>query len=178
MTLATERLLLRMPCVDDLDGLMPIFADAEVVRFTSGITRTRAEAAARIARWLKHWDDHGVGMLVVERPADRRVLGRVGFLVWDAATWRHGLDADLEGVPVETELGWTLAQEHWGRGYATEAAIACRDWALGERGLRRLISLIQVGNERSKRVAAKLGMTIESVVEREVGGPTEIWSLP
>ena len=55
------------------------------------------------------------------------------------------------------EIGWMLAREHWGHGYASEAALALRDWALAERGLTRLISLIRPGNEASVRVAARIG---------------------
>jgi RimJ/RimL family protein N-acetyltransferase len=62
---------------------------------------------------------------------------------------------------IETEIGWTLGRPYWGRGYATEAAAAVRDFALGELGLRRLVSLIARGNEASVRVALKLGETLE-----------------
>jgi RimJ/RimL family protein N-acetyltransferase len=54
---------------------------------------------------------------------------------------------------------------HWGRGYATEATLALRDWALGERRLTRLISLIQHENVRSFRVAERLGEQYERDVE-------------
>jgi ribosomal-protein-alanine N-acetyltransferase len=70
----------------------------------------------------------------------------------------------LEGR-IEREVGYVLGREYWGRGYATEAATAMRDHALGSLGLRRLIALVDHGNEASKRVAAKLGMAYE----RDVG---------
>ena len=107
-------------------------------------------------------------MFVVERAEDARVLGRAGFLRWDPQTWEIG--------GPETELGWGLAREHWGSGYATEAALALRDWALGERGLTRLISLIQHGNVRSFRVAEKLGERYERDVEVR-GKPSRLYSL-
>ncbi|TML40785.1 MAG: GNAT family N-acetyltransferase, partial [Actinobacteria bacterium] len=76
------------------------------------------------------------------------------------------------------EIGWTLAREHWGRGYATESATAARDWALQELGLRRLISLIQRGNNASVRVAEKLG---ESLEREDLRGPfrrpTDLYAL-
>jgi RimJ/RimL family protein N-acetyltransferase len=110
----------------------------------------------------------GIGMFVVERAEDARVLGRAGFLRWNLETW------EIDGS--ETELGWGLAREHWGHGYATEAALALRDWALGERGLTRLISLIQHGNLRSVRVAEKLGERYERDVEAR-GKPTQLYSV-
>jgi RimJ/RimL family protein N-acetyltransferase len=69
-----------------------------------------------------------------------------------------------------------LGREHWGRGYATEAASAMRDHALGELGLRRVIALIQHGNAASKRVAARLGMAYERDVEFH-DRPVELYSL-
>ena len=67
--------------------------------------------------------------------------------------------------PVEIEIGYLLGREHWGNGYATEAALAVRDWALAELGLERLIALIYPGNVRSIRVAEKLGMEPEDEIE-------------
>jgi RimJ/RimL family protein N-acetyltransferase len=81
------------------------------------------------------------------------VLGRCGIAV-----------REIEGR-IEREVGYLFAREHWGRGYATEAASAMRDRALGELGLRRVIALIRCENEASKRVAAKLGMAYERDVE-------------
>ena len=92
----------------------------------------------------------------------------MGFLRWDPETWEIGGS--------ETELGWGLAREHWGRGYATEAARALRDWAFGERGLTRLISLIQPEQPPSIRVAEKLGERHERDVEVR-GLPTRLYSI-
>ena len=59
----------------------------------------------------------------------------------------------------ETELGWTLRRDAWGCGYATEAARACADWAFGEFEIPYLTSLIEPDNERSMKIAKRLGMT-------------------
>jgi ribosomal-protein-alanine N-acetyltransferase len=107
-------------------------------------------------------------MFVAVRKEDERVLGRVGFLRWNPETWEVGGS--------ETEIGWGLAREHWGKGYAPEAAVALRDWAFEERGLTRLISLIQRGNAASVRVAEKLGETLERDVEVR-GLPTWLYAL-
>jgi RimJ/RimL family protein N-acetyltransferase len=165
----TERLLLRMPRAEDAPGLLEAFADPEAMRYIGdGSTTDLAGSEEAVERWLKRWDAWGIGMLVVEREEDARVLGRAGFLLWDPETWEIGGS--------ETELGWGLAREHWGHGYATEAALALRDWALDERGLTRLISLIQHGNVRSFRVAEKLGERYERDVEVR-SKPTRLYSL-
>lgn len=165
----TERLLLRKPRAEDAPELLEAFADPEAMRYIGdGSTADLAASEEAVRRWLERWDTWGVGMFVVERVEDSRVLGRAGFLRWDPETWEIGGS--------ETELGWGLAREHWGSGYATEAARALRDWTFDSRGLARLISLIQEGNVRSFRVAERLGERYERDVEVR-GKPTRLYSL-
>jgi RimJ/RimL family protein N-acetyltransferase len=158
--LETERLLLRVPEPSDLDGYATILGDPEVVRFLGMRRQTRDESAAAIERMLRHWQRHGIGLFSVLRKSDERLLGRAGFLLWEPQRWVHAMREDLDG-PLETEIGWTLGSAFWNRGYATEAALACRDWALGERDLTRLVSVIAPGNAASIRVAEKIGETLE-----------------
>ena len=160
---------------EDVDAYAPILADPEVGRWTGG-TKTRAETETHIEKLIERWDADGVGLFTVVRNEDKRVIGRVGFLVWDTTTWISSLRAEPQG-PTETEIGWTIGREFWGRGYATEAARAVRDHGLGELGLRRLISVIMVGNEASERVAEKLGMRPEFALQEPFPAPTRVWSL-
>ncbi len=74
----------------------------------------------------------------------------------------------------ETELGWAILSAHWGHGYATEAALAARDWI--ERD--RIISLIHPANVRSQRVAEKLGARIEQRVDDAERGRQTSGSIP
>lgn len=176
LRLETERLVLRKPRSNDSDEFLAVWGDEETTRFIGG-PKTREEVAAMIGRMERHWQHHDVGLFAVERKHDRRVLGRVGLLLWDPKRWVSAFHAaPIE--PAETEIGWTLGREHWGRGYATEGALACRDWALGELGLTRLISLIAHENPASIRVAEKIGESFERDVE---GGhfrhPVGLWSL-
>jgi ribosomal-protein-alanine N-acetyltransferase len=165
----TERLILRRPRAGDAAELAVAYADPEVVRFMGdGGTATLAEVEAGIEQWLERWESWGMSLCSLERRDDGRVLGRAGFLRWDPETWQVGGD--------ETELGWLLAREHWGRGYATEAALALRDWAFDERGLTRLISLIRHENLRSAQVAERLGERYERDVEVR-GTPTRLYAL-
>jgi len=165
----TERLLLRKPRVADAADLAVAYSDPEVMRFIGdGSTATVAEIEDEIRQWLERWESWGMSLYSLERREDRRVLGRAGFLLWDPETWQVPGD--------ETELGWLLAREHWGHGYAAEAAFALRDWAFGERGLSRVISLIQPENLRSIRVAEKLGERYERDVEVR-GMPARLYSL-
>lgn len=167
--ITTERLILRRPRREDAADLAVAYADPEVVRFIGdGSTATLTEVEAGIDEWLERWESWGMSLFSLERREDGRVVGRAGFLRWDPETWQIGGN--------ETELGWLLAREHWGHGYATEAALALRDWALGERGLTRLISLIRHDNVQSVRVAERIGERYErDVVAR--GQPTQLYAL-
>lgn len=163
MRLRTERLVLRRPRSEDAAAFTPHWQDAEAVEYVGG-TKTRGEVDTMVERLIRHWDWYGIGEFTVERREDGEILGRVGLQLWDPGDWTNGKRARLEG-DVETELGWKLGREHWGRGYATEAAAAVRDWALGELGLTRLISLIAFENAASVRVAEKIGETFERDVD-------------
>ena len=176
MKLETERLLLRLPQPNDANEFAAIWGDEETARFVGG-TKTRAEVEAMIERMARHWETFGVGLFTVERKEDGRALGRVGLLVWDPERWVNGFRERLS-KPYETEIGWTIGRDYWNRGYATEAAAACRDWALGELGLNRLISLIARGNVASIRVAEKIGEAFEREIDAErFRFPVDVYSL-
>lgn len=165
----TERLLLRKPRLEDAEALVEVIGDAETMRYIGdGSTGDLAAAERAIEKWLARWEANDIGFFILERRDDHRFVGRAGFLVWDPDTW---MVAELDDRS-EVEIGWTLARSCWGHGYATEAALALRDWT----DRRRLISLIQDGNERSVRVAEKLGEHYERDVEVR-GMPTRLFAL-
>jgi len=82
------------------------------------------------------------------------------------------------GENAQPELGWTLARRHWGNGYASEASLAVRDWARSERGIGRLISLINPVNTASQRVAERLGAHPEETVSLFDSGEAVVWVHP
>jgi RimJ/RimL family protein N-acetyltransferase len=170
--LETERLVLRKPRPEDVDDLLVYIEDPEVMRWTgSGVAGDRDVAEASVRRWLRHWDANGIGHFVVVLGG--RVIGRAGFLVWDASRWAVSSYSEA-GTNAVTELGWTIAQPYWGRGYATEAARAARAWGYEERRLDGLISLIITDNLRSQRVATKLGAVQSEEVEI-AGTAVDVW---
>jgi RimJ/RimL family protein N-acetyltransferase len=162
--LETERLVLRKPEPGDLNGYADVWADPEVVRYLSGSTLPRNRVPQAIERMLLHWERHGVGLFSVLRKEDGRFVGRVGYLLWDPERWVNAMHEQLDG-DLELEIGWTIAHELWGNGYATEAAAACRDHAFSELGRDHVISLIAPENVASIRVAEKIGESYERDVE-------------
>jgi RimJ/RimL family protein N-acetyltransferase len=173
----TERLLLRVPRPEDAAGARALLGDPDVMRFLGGATVPAEDVPAVVVRWIARWDDNGCGPFSILRREDGRWLGRAGVLVWDVRTWTHTTFASA-GEHAQPELGWALASEHWGRGYATEAALAVRDWAYGERNIERLVSVIAPDNDRSQRLALRLGATPGQTVDLFDNGPHVVWEHP
>jgi RimJ/RimL family protein N-acetyltransferase len=175
LRLETDRLLLRLPAAADAGDLATMLCDPEVMQFLGGTTVPRDDVPAVVEKWLGRWRQDGLGPFVLERSTDGRVLGRVGFLVWDTRTWEHATPET--GAHGAVELGWAIAREHWGRGYVTEAALAVREWGR-ERSVERVISLIAPTNTASKRVAERLGAWPTETVRLHDTGPAVVWEHP
>jgi RimJ/RimL family protein N-acetyltransferase len=77
----------------------------------------------------------------------------------------------VDGSPF-VEVGWHVRRDHWSKGYATEAGIACRDWAFENLDITNLISLVRPENVPSGRVAEKLGLIVSGTTYR---GPHNEW---
>ena len=162
-TLRTERLVLRMLREDDLNEYAVMTADPEVTRHLGdGSTLSRADAWRQMAMILGHWQLRGYGMWAVEEASTGRLAGRIGFF-------------NPEGWP-GFELGWTLAREFWGRGYATEGARRALEYGFNELGREHVISLIRPANLPSVRVAERLGERLEDTVELH-GNPALVYGI-
>ncbi|MQA74963.1 MAG: GNAT family N-acetyltransferase [Solirubrobacterales bacterium] len=157
----TGRLVLRGWTEADIAPHAELCADPDVMSYLGG-TRDARQAWRGVAFAIGHWSLRGFGLWVVERRDEPGFLGRVGLLY-------------PEGWP-GIEVAWTLARQAWGHGYATEAARAAIDWAWRELDAARLISLIDVGNDRSTAVAERLGMSFD---RRETidGDPTDVYEI-
>lgn len=160
----TQRLLLRRPTPADVEDPPSFLADPRVMDFLGGV----GDPSGVVQQWLEGWATYPAGKLIVETAAGERI-GRVGVNFYDSVSWNRSSSPDA--LP---ELTWALAYEHWGKGYATEAAGAVRDW-FGRAGL---ISLIAPRNIRSQRVADRLGATAGETVELPDGGPHVVWTHP
>jgi RimJ/RimL family protein N-acetyltransferase len=175
--LETERLVLRLPRLEDAPAAAEYLGDPEAMRFLGGETVPPEEAPAVVAKWMQRWELDDVGPFVLERREDGRFVGRSGILVWDRRKWTQSTFAEA-GEHAQPELGWTLVRRYWGNGYATEAARAARDWARAERGLTRLISLVNPANVASQRVAERLGAQRTDRVTLFDSGPADVWLHP
>jgi RimJ/RimL family protein N-acetyltransferase len=175
LQLDTPRLRLRPPCADDLRQLLALFGDADVMRYVaSGRPFETDETAAMLTRMIDRFRVDGFGQFIVERLDSDSFVGRIGLLPLDPCTWQSGSRREL-GPDAEIEIGWTLAPEAWGHGFALEGARAIRDWAREELDLRRLVSIIQVGNVRSVQLAHRLGARRERAITTSFGKPAELF---
>ncbi len=148
VVLETGRLLLREMVHDDFQALFEIFSDEETMSFYP-----KPFDRDKVNSWIE-WNrssyrENGYGLWTVLHKESGTVIGDCGLI-------RQIVD----GI-VEVEIGYHTNKKFWGEGYATEAALACRDYAFNSLGVPRVISLIRPENSPSRRVAEKNGMTVE-----------------
>ena len=146
--LRTERLWLRSWRPADLEAFAALNADARVMEHFPTVL-TRAESDAFAARIAAHVERHGFGLWAVEIPEVTAFAGFIGLLV-------PRFEAHFTPC---VEIGWRLAAEHWGRGYATEAALAGARHAFEVVGVDGLVSFTTPANVRSQAVMRRIGMT-------------------
>jgi RimJ/RimL family protein N-acetyltransferase len=155
-TFTTPRLRLRRPIASDAEAVFKYASDPEVVRYMDWPALSDMQEA----------------IFATERAARR----------WEAGeeySWRLTIkpgDAAIGGVACMIEndvaqLGFVLSRQHWGKGYATEAARAVFDWLVSLEAISRIQATCDVDNLASARVLEKLGMTREALLPRSIARP-------
>lgn len=145
MIARSDRLLLRVPSMDDLDAMAALWSDPGTMRYIgTGGPWSREEVAMRLERGARQQAAHGMCFWTVERLEDGAVMGQCGV------------------VPIafngpEFELGYRLGKAFWGLGYATEAARLAASHAFGPLGIERLVAVAYPENGPSRRVLEKVG---------------------
>ncbi|HYC95014.1 MAG TPA: GNAT family N-acetyltransferase [Sphingomicrobium sp.] len=143
--LETDRLLLRPPRQEDLDGWAALMADEESSKFIGGPV-ARAAAWRGMAAMAGSWMLKGFGMFSVIEKATGEWIGRLG--PWQPEEWPG------------PEVGWGLIKSAWGKGFATEGAAATIDWAFDHLGWSEVIHCIDPENKGSISVAERLGSSL------------------
>jgi RimJ/RimL family protein N-acetyltransferase len=145
--ITTKRLRLRGWQDADLEPFAVLNADTQVMEFfVRTLERNQSDAFAQWAH--TKLIERGFGLWAVEAPGITPFLGYVGLA-------EPAFQAEFTPC---VEIGWRLAREHWGKGYATEAAIAVIDYAFEDLALSDILSFTAQGNLRSRRVMERLGM--------------------
>lgn len=162
--LETPRLRLREMTLNDLDDLYAIFSDPVAMQHYP--KPFDWEMTTGWIEWnLKNYAEHGFGLWAVILKADDRLIGDCGLTI----QW-----IDEVG---ELEIGYHILRSLWGKGLATEAAIACRDYAFGQLNRNRVISWMSPENIASCRVAEKVGMKLERETKNKSGIPRVVYSM-
>lgn len=144
----TPRLLLRQWKDSDLDAWCEMNADAEVRKYFSKVNE-RVDSEGEASRMKAGVAQRGWGFWAVELPGATPFIGTVGINPPGfPAPWQPAV-----------EIGWRLKRDTWGQGYATEAAIAARDFAFNELQLPQIVALSVVPNSPSHGVMERIGMT-------------------
>lgn len=135
--------------LEDFPASAAMWADANVARYIGGKPLTAEEAWTKFLRYTGHWAMMGFGYWAVEERATGQFVGEVGF-----ADYKRELKPSLEGKP---EIGWVLAPQAHGKGYATEAARAAVAWGEKNFGAVETSCIIVPEHRASIRVAEKCG---------------------
>jgi RimJ/RimL family protein N-acetyltransferase len=159
----TARLKLRQWRGADVAANTAMLSDADTARF---ITADGKPVTDTLVGWRNaaimsgHWVLHGVGMFVVEEKSTEKFVGRVG--PWFPPGWPG------------FEVGWGIAREFRGKGYALEAARAAIDWSFATFELEKIVHCIDRENVASKAVARRLGAEIQGEIDL-FGHAADVW---
>lgn len=159
--LETPRLILRRWREEDVAPMAAVNADPEVMRWIrDGRVLDEQRTRARVEEWENEWEAQGFGLFAVELRSTGELAGFTGLSV----------PGFLPEILPAVEVGWRLGRSHWGQGLATEAASAAVRFGFEERGLERIVSIAQVGNDASERIMTKLGMRLFRETVAPTGG--------
>ena len=165
--ICTARLRLRSWREDDFEAYAALNADPRVMEFYPSLV-SREESRERFDRWCLRTAERGYGYWPVDLLDGPRFIGLVGLA---------DPDFDAHFLPA-VEIGWRLGAEHWGRGYATEAARAVLAFGFERLALPEIVSFTTTANVRSQRLAERLGCTPGETIELFDNGPHVVWTHP
>jgi [ribosomal protein S5]-alanine N-acetyltransferase len=146
--LETDRLLIRPFQPDERSAFAGLTRDPEVMRHVhGGLPYSDDEVEEFFTRQARQLAQHDLCMGALVEKSTNEIIGVAG--------------SQPLGTTGDLEIGWWLARDRWGRGYATEAGAAAMRHVLETLARPRVVAIIDLENEPSKRVVARLGMTYE-----------------
>jgi len=164
LPIETVRLTIRRFAVEaDSDAMLSVYGDPEVMRFIPGGALPNVEAVrALLTEYTEAQCERGFSSWAVVERESGRIIGDAGFGIFEPTR--------------DVELGYTLSQDAWGHGFATEAASACLAAGLAHLDAPRIIAVVDEENAASLHVAERLGMKRREKIEAH-GRPHVVFSL-
>lgn len=168
-SIETERLLLRPPVLADAEAFMAVLWDPEVVELKQVTLREPPGgldlAVKNTGTMIRQWERRGYGQWAVIEKATGDLIGCVGF---------YHPQREWLGI----DLGWAIHRARWRQGFATEAATAALEWAWRQTAIDHVISLITPGDDRSIRIAVKIGERyLRDDVDPVHGDPVHVYAI-
>lgn len=153
MMLETDRLVIREMTQDDFGALCKIMCDEEVMRASYESAFTEGEVQSWLNRHIKRYETLGFGLWAVVLKENNEMIGQCGLTIQN---WKN------KNV---LEIGYLFQKAYWHKGYATEAAMACKEYAYTALDADAVYSMIRETNSSSQNVAVRIGMKI---VDRDI----------
>lgn len=147
----SERLGFRDWITEDLDLMATLNADPEVMKYFPS-TQSKKKTLAFIERMMELYRKRGHCYFAVETKKDKKIIGFIGL-------GRQTFESDFTPC---VDIGWRLAKEFWGKGYATEGAKRCLEYGFQELGFSEIFSIASKANTKSINVMKKIGMKLDS----------------
>lgn len=147
ITLQTDRLLLRPWREEDLEPFVQLNADPRVMEYFPAV-KTREETLDEYQRFQEHFIKHRWGFWAASVIDGAAFIGFIGL---------RQIDFSVPFAPA-IDIGWRLAFDFWGKGYATEGAKACLKYGFKTLKLKEIVSFTAVQNKRSRAVMERIGM--------------------
>lgn len=164
MKIETNRLLLRPFNEQDVAAFAQICADPDVMRYIGGGTHSYKETEKKVAKFIDHFCQKGYSLFAMIYKENNEFIGFCGLI-----------DQVVNDQPY-VELGYRINKNYWNQAIATEAATAVKQFAFETLKLPKLISIIQPANIASRRIAEKMGMSIDQETDFN-GIPVVIYAM-
>ena len=154
IVIETSRLIIREHTDEDVENLLPVLTDPVTMSFWPS-PLTKEQVIEWVSNNQKSYQENGFGRWAIIRKDGNQFIGDCGIKL-----------ALIDGT-LENDLGYIIDHRHWNNGYAMEAAVACKEYALETLQMKRFVANMATDHTRSKNVAIKLGMKLEKVFNNQ-----------
>lgn len=165
--LETERLIIRPITLDDLQGFYEMDSQPEVHTYLKKEPATAIEDTKLVIEdLLNQYQQHGTARVAVVEKSTNQFIGWTGFKF---------MDEETNGKIYFLDFGYRFRKETWGKGYATEAALACMDFYHQHLSHFQLHAMTDIDNKASRNVLEKAGFKVTDTFHLTVWGIDCYW---